>query len=83
MDESKKFKLVKKLSNVDRVDANETFEGMADLEEGAEFWIAKEPHPYGPGQHQFYTIFFAGRHYNVLANLLKPAMEQVDPPLPR
>jgi hypothetical protein len=68
---------------VDEVDDKEKLKGPGGeiLPNGTEFLIFNPKHEWSvhpnAAKLHFYTIQVLGRHYNVLANLLEPAMEQV------
>jgi hypothetical protein len=84
------YRLKEEVAWFDRIDENtgqrQTGSEAVKLPTGTEFRIARGKHDWEaePGGQAFptYTIAVKGKHYNVLAILLEPAMERVHPPAP-
>lgn len=79
------YRLTKTVGPVDEVDVAEQVNGPSPiLPKETQFRIFRPKHEWSVHPNaeelEFYTIQVAGKHYNILANLLEPAMEQIDPP---
>ena len=83
----KLYRLKSTVGPVEPIDLREQLTGLSSpaLDKGTEFRIFRPKHEWSihpsAQRYLYYTIQVNGKHYNVLANVLDPAMEQLDPPL--